>query len=469
MVKSKDDPFQIYMEQVAAIPMLSREEELSIARRVADTRAEFRRALYASDYVLLWMANRFRKVLRDQQRIDGLLEVRLTDNDAKKRARAELESLEPKLRRALARNRGDFETVCNRRNPAAQRDTARRRLAERRRRTANKLEPLPVRPEHLLQALDELKAVARRSNDLEQQLRSHTPDESAHPSKGELREELDHLTALVQESPSSLGRRMDAIEAIQRRYDAARSDLARGNVRLVISVAKRYRNMGLPFIDLIQEGNAGLIRAVDKFDHKRGVKFGTYATWWIRQAISRAVAEQSRTVRVPGATLEKAGRIDAAMQALFQRHHRLPTLEETAQATGLSVNQTREALKASRHMASLDYDHSGRDEGTFADVLPDYRDHEPETAVSHGMLQSRLKEAMHRLTPRERDVIRMRYGLGDGQDYTLADIGRIFNVSRERVRQIEQAAIEKLQEPSSANRLIDFLDSPVDTASPQAN
>jgi RNA polymerase primary sigma factor len=266
-----------------------------------------------------------------------------------------------------------------------------------------------------------------------------------------------------------LRRRLVEIRTLRRKYDAARAELAGGNLRLVISVAKRYRKMGVPFADLIQEGNAGLMRAVDKFDHTRGVKFATYATWWIRQAVTRAIAEQSRTVRVPNSTIGKANKLQGVLQALYQKHNRYPTLEETAEASGLTITQTRDAMNANRRTSSLDQDPTGGEEGTFAAVLPDRREQDVEEAVNHELLRGRLDEALKRLTPREREVVRLHYGLADGHNLSLADIGEIFSISRERVRQIEQAAIEKLKKSASADRLAEFLDLPTGPGSSQSN
>jgi len=469
MISSQADPVQIYMQQVGTLPLLSREEELAAARRVAESRTEFRRALCSADYVLLYVTGLLNKALWGETRLDAVLEVPLTDVRKKEEAKATLKELVPKLRQMLAQNARDFAVARSRKRTVATRERAQRRLATRRRRAGAVLEEVRLRPEHLTSALAEAETVSRRMDDLQRQLRHPSGANGAGPSEHELRSELRRLKRAAHETPKGLRRRLAEINTLRRAYDAARRELAAGNLRLVISVAKRYRQMGVPFADLIQEGNAGLMRAVDKFDHTRGFKFATYATWWIRQAITRAVADQGRTVRVPGAAIEKAGKVDATVQALFQTHNRRPTIEETAEASGLTLSQTRDAMRASRRITSLNQDPTGRGEGTFADVLPDQREYDAGEEVNRGLLSSRLHEALQRLTPREREVIRLHYGLADGHNYTLADIGKVFSISRERVRQIEQAAFQKLQEPACANRLAEFLDEPGEAVALESN
>ena len=245
---------------------------------------------------------------------------------------------------------------------------------------------------------------------------------------------------------------------LSKEHEAARRHLVAGNLRLVVSIAKRYRNRGLSFLDMIQEGNTGLIRAVDKFEHARGFRFSTYATWWIRQAISRAVDDQSRTIRVPAHMIEKMGKVRDVNRGLIHDHAREPTLEEIACKSGLSMDDANRAMKMSRQPLSLDQPIGHQEENYLGDLLHDYRQEDPLVGMNMDMLKVRIADVLQSLDYREREILRLRYGLADGCTYTLQEIGRLFSVTRERVRQIVFEAIRKLQHPGPSGKLAGFLE-----------
>jgi len=273
-----------------------------------------------------------------------------------------------------------------------------------------------------------------------------------------LKEELRYLMRITYETPSTLARRCQRVKTHRLEYDAAKRELSAGNLRLVVSIAKKYRNRGLSFLDLIQEGNTGLMRAVDKFEYERGFKFSTYATWWIRQAITRAIADQSRTIRVPVHMIDTMSKVRQVTRDLIQELGREPSVEETAERAGLSLDDARVVIKMARQPLSLDQPVGDHEDSFFGEFLEDYRDDDPLYETNQQTLKEQIHEAMQTLNYREREILKLRYGLADGYAYTLEEVGKIFQVTRERVRQIESKAVKKLQHPQRSKSLTSFID-----------
>ncbi len=273
---------------------------------------------------------------------------------------------------------------------------------------------------------------------------------------------LRHKRLLFNASYASTSKEFERVCACRRDFETAKRTFSAGNLRLVVSIAKRYRNRGLSFLDLIQEGNTGLMRAVDKFEYKRGFKFSTYATWWIRQAISKALAEQCRAIRIPNHLLETIKTIRKTSRDLSGDLSRgtqnVPTPQEIASSSGLSLAEIRAAIQASRMPLSLDRPIEGCEESFFGDFLEDPHKSDPLVEINRSALRERLDEALSALSFREREIVRLRFGLADGYAYTLEEVGQIFKVTRERVRQIEAKAVRKLQHPTRAKSLYCFLE-----------
>jgi len=276
--------------------------------------------------------------------------------------------------------------------------------------------------------------------------------------RANLRKELRDLMVMTQETPASLKKRCEKMRHQYTDYEQVKRQLSGGNLRLVVSIAKKYRNRGLSFLDLIQEGNTGLMRAVDKYEYRRGYKFSTYATWWIRQAITRAIADQARTIRIPVHMIDVLSKLRNTAKRLQQELGREPTTEETARAADLTLDETKRVLSIGRHPVSLDRPVGESEDSCFGEFIEDHGLPRPERAASNELLREKIEALLKTLTYREREIIRLRYGLGDGYTYTLEEVGRIFRVTRERVRQIEAKAVNKLQHPVRSQQLAGFLE-----------
>ena len=453
-----DDPVRIYLMQMGEIPLLNRVEEVDSAKKIERARTLYRRSLLANDFILEGAVLLLKKVQKGELRLDRTIDVSVTDAAVKKQVLALLGPNLQTLSHLLKRNRRDFYLALSKKQPMKERKLAWHRLVVRRYKAVRLVEELNLRTQRLKPLLDKLTEIDARMSVLRQQLADTRAGMDVGTSADEIRGELHQLMRMTYESPTTLRARMVRTERHQYAYDAAKRQLSAGNLRLVVSIAKRYRNRGLSFLDLIQEGNTGLMRAVDKFEHARGYKFSTYATWWIRQAITRALADQSRTIRLPVHMIETMGKVRAVSRDFIQRLGREPSVEETAIACNLSLEEARIVMKMTRQPLSLDQPVGDHDDSFFGEFVQDHREVDPLHDMTQQMLKSRVDEALQELNYREREIIRLRYGLADGYAYTLEEVGKIFCVTRERVRQIEAKAVRKLQHPVRARMLEGFID-----------
>jgi RNA polymerase primary sigma factor len=456
--KKIDDPVRMYLTQMGEIPLLTREQEISLAKKIEITRKRFRRQLLECDYALKMAVDILTKVHTGELPFDRTIKVSVTEglekNQILGRMPHNLKTLEHLRKKAIA----DFETLLTPDTPPAQARAAQHNLAVRRRKMVTLVEELSVRTQRMQPTMRRLEQICYRMKDLQRQIDGLKNLKSAKDERANLQKELRDLMVITLETPDSLVKRMRSVEERFAAYEQAMRDLSGGNLRLVVSIAKKYRNRGLSFLDLIQEGNTGLMRAVDKYEYRRGYKFSTYATWWIRQAITRAIADQARTIRIPVHMIETMSKLRKVSKKLLQEKGREPTLEETAEAAGVSLEETRRVMKISRHPISLDRPVGESEDSYFGDFIEDDATESPVNAATSEMLKDKIESVLKTLTYREREIIKLRYGLGDGYTYTLEEVGRIFKVTRERVRQIEAKAVRKLQHPVRSRQLKGFLD-----------
>ena len=453
-----DDPVRMYLTQMGEIPLLTRQEEIRLAKRIEDTRQQFRHRLLACDYVIRHAFKILQRVHRGELPFDRTVQVSVTDRLEKEQILGRLPHNLRTVQTILHQNRADFITALSKSTGKKKRATSWKNLGRRRRRGVQLIEELGLRTHRLESMIPVLEEFSRRLDELQTKIKQARKSKAKAAELPELLHEYRSIMMATQETPTSLRNGVSYLKKIYSEYQQAKRELSEGNLRLVVSIAKKYRNRGLSFLDLIQEGNAGLMRAVDKFEYRRGFKFCTYATWWIRQAITRAVADQSRTIRIPVHMVETMSRVRNVARQLLQELGREPTMEETARRAQTTVEEARRVLAMSRYPISLDRPVGNSEDSQFGDLLPDSGAENPSSGASQEMLRSRIGRVLKTLSYREREIIKLRYGLGDGYSYTLEEVGHIFKVTRERIRQIEAKAVRKLQQPSRSQELVGFLD-----------
>jgi len=453
-----DDPVRMYLTQMGEIPLLDRRQEVSLAQKIEVTRRRFRRKVLECDYALRNVFDTLRRVSSGDLPFDRTIKVSQTENLEKdkilQRMPHNLRTLEP----LMESNVDDFHLILDDRTPELQKDELRKRLKLRRRKAVTLIEELSIRTQKVQPLMKKLEQICDRMEDLARQIIHLKGNRQAKEERANLNKELLDLMLITLEEPSGLRRRVAIMKQRFGEYEQAKRELSGGNLRLVVSIAKKYRNRGLSFLDLIQEGNTGLMRAVDKYEYRRGFKFSTYATWWIRQAITRAIADQARTIRIPVHMIETMSKLRNVSKKLLQENGREPTIEEVAKAANISYEETKRVLKISKHPVSLDRPVGESEDSYFGDFIEDHSIESPVHTATNEMLKDKIENVLKTLTYREREIIKLRYGLGDGYTYTLEEVGRIFKVTRERVRQIEAKAVRKLQHPVRSRQLEGFLD-----------
>jgi|TARA_B100000686_G_scaffold137920_1_gene145297 RNA polymerase primary sigma factor len=464
------DLVRTYLRQMSRVPLLTREGEVAIAKRIERGELRITKAMSRSLLVSRYLPELARKVDEGERTLRDVVvlpDAELSDrqlNNRIKRLVGDAQKVTDALKE-LAKRQARAEAVRkSRRKPSVRTRWRIMRSQIEISHAVRSIKFTPIVRRELVEKIETAaKALQRAERRVERLTKQSAPRRKGQrstpsPNLKEARLELAELRRSIDEPADELKAIQKSIRRGMIEGDHARKELTEANLRLVVSVAKKYVNRGLAFLDLIQEGNIGLMRAVDKFDYRRGFKFSTYATWWIRQAITRAIADQARTIRIPVHMIETLNKLNRAMQTLTRDLGREPTPQELAERADLPMAVVRKARKIAQTVVSLDAPIGDSDESQFGDFIEDRQAVNPAEATVAFDLRRQTESVLETLSPKEREVIRMRFGLNDGAEPTLAELGEKFSLTRERIRQIEAAALRKLRDPSLSRRLSSFVE-----------